>query len=140
MHPNVFKNQATKYFSYAQQARGVGSHFAPMAAGLAAAWGMNRNSTNRANQQSASGGGWGKLAGLVGGSGAPPSSSGPKSTKSSSGWSSALWATGALATAAAAGGVAAYYKREEIGGAYGYLTEHFEYVSNLWDDKGLRQR
>lgn len=117
VHPNVFRNQASKYISYAQQARDMGAHFAPIGAGLAAVWGMNRNQRQ-------------------------PSQSQPQqqSARGSSKWANALWASGAFATAAAAGGVAAYYNRDQINGAYSYLTEHFEYVSNLWDDEGLKAR
>lgn len=153
VHPNVFKHQASKYISYAQQARDLGGHFAPMAAGLAAAWGMNRSreGTNAAAQTQTSGG-WGRLAGMLGqggrGGGAAGSQSPSPADRNNSaassrgrgGWTNALWATGVLATAATAGGVAAYYNREQIGGAYSYLTDHFEYVSNLWDDKALRER
>ncbi|CAO1638791.1 unnamed protein product [Sympodiomycopsis kandeliae] len=149
VHPNVFKNQASKYISYAQQARDVGAHFAPLGAGLAAAWGMNRSrdqQQQQQQQQTRNGGGWGRLAGMIGqqgshanGNSAPPAST-TASTSGRSGWTNALWATGVLATAATAGGVAAYYNREQIGGAYSYLTDHFQYVSNLWDDKALRER
>ncbi|CAO1626038.1 unnamed protein product [Parajaminaea phylloscopi] len=118
VHPNVFRNQATKYISYAQRARDVGQHLAPLGAGLAAAWGINRN-----NQQAQQ-----------------PSPSAPRQAAAGSRWTNALWAGGAFATAAAAGGVAAYYNKDQINGAYSYLTDHFQYVSNLWDDGGLKAR
>lgn len=172
VHPNVFRNQASKYISYAQHARDLGTHFAPLGAGLAAAWGMGRGNAaekDAQNQGSSSraasaaptpdGGGWGRLTGLLGrantntnvNSAPPPapsqqgrSSSAPAvpttTSKSSSGWNTALWATGVLATAATATGIAAYMNRDQINGAYSYLTDHFEYVSNLWDDKALRER
>lgn len=153
VHPNVFKNQASKYISYAQQARDVGSHFAPLGAGLAAVWGMNRSREGAQQQQrqqqgAAPSSGWGRLAGLVGqGSSSSSASNSNTATsnatppaRSGNAWTNALWATGVIATAATAGGVAAYYNREQIGGAYSYLTDHFEYVSNLWDDKALRDR
>lgn len=103
--------------SYAQQARDVGTHLAPIGAGIAAIWGMNRNQQQQ-QQRDAS------------------------SSSSSSRWTKSLWTTGAFATAAAAvgGSVAAYYHREHIGGAYSWLTDHFEYVANLWDDSALRRR
>lgn len=109
--------QATKYISYAQQARDVGTHLAPIGAGIAAIWGMNRNQQQETPRT-------------------------PSSSSSSSKWSRSLWTTGAFATAAAAvgGSVAAYYHREQINGAYSYLTDHFEYVANLWDDTSLRRR
>jgi len=152
VHPNVFKNQASKYITYAQQARDMGSHFAPVGAGLAAAWGMNKNSSNNRTNNNASSSGWSKLAGLMGGAAtkngatnaankdASSSTTTSPASSSGSGWTNALWATGVLATAATASGVAAYYNREQIGGAYSWLTDHFEYVSNLWDDAALRQR
>lgn len=116
VHPNTFRNQATKYISYAKQARDLSAHFAPIGAGLAAVWGMNRSNDQQQRQAT------------------------PSGQSGGSRWAKALWAGGAFATAATAGGVAAYYNRDQINGAYSYFTDHFDYVSNLWDDEGMKAR
>lgn len=49
-------------------------------------------------------------------------------------WTNALLATGAVALA---GGAAA---GTYMGGGFDYLSDHFLFVRNLWDDKGLVKR
>jgi hypothetical protein len=54
-------------------------------------------------------------------------------------WAPAAYAIGgAIAAGAAAGG--AYYKRNDLGMGYAWMTDHMKYVGNLWDEEGLRQR
>lgn len=45
---------------------------------------------------------------------------------------------GALIAGAAAG--TAYYKREDLGGAYAWAGDHMKYVGTLWDEKRLQVR
>lgn len=122
VHPNVFRNQASRMISYAEHARSLGTHFAPVGAGLAALWNMRRNGQTPQNESQQQRN--------------PTRLQQAKTSR----WTSALWATGALATTAAAGSMAAYYKRDQISDAYAYMTDHFEYISNLWDDAGMRGR
>ncbi|PWN49455.1 hypothetical protein IE53DRAFT_369752 [Violaceomyces palustris] len=61
-----------------------------------------------------------------------------KATKSSSNWGNALLATGAIALAG--GAATAYMNRDKIDGAYGWVSDHMLFVSNLWDDKAMKRR
>ncbi|KAN0060693.1 hypothetical protein ACQY0O_007351 [Thecaphora frezii] len=72
---------------------------------------------------------------------AQPSNSGREgSGGGGSTWRTALMATGALALAGGAAASAAYFNKDKIGGAYGWVSDHLLFVSNLWDDRALRKR
>lgn len=49
-------------------------------------------------------------------------------------------ATGAVALASGAAASAAYLNKDKLNGAYGWVTDHLAFVSNLWDDNALRLR
>lgn len=118
--PTVFKHGATKYGGYVQQAHAIGSQLAPLVAGLGL-WGGSKasglsNATSRGNIEG---------------------SSRDQSKKKASGggfWSTTLMAGGALALAGGAAGAA------WMGGGFDWVSDHFLFVSNLWDDEGLRAR
>lgn len=59
---------------------------------------------------------------------------GNNAKKSGSSWTNALLATGAIALA---GGAAA---GTYVGGGWDYVSDHFLFVRNLWDDKGMKKR
>lgn len=50
----------------------------------------------------------------------------------------AAFAIGGAVLAGAAG--TAYYKREEIGVGYTWITDHLQYVGNLWNREELEGR
>lgn len=114
MNPNVFKNTANKYHGYYQTAMSLSTHLAPVGTAIASYW---ASSSNNSNTKRIEGG-----------------TSGTPAKKSSSSWTSALLATGAVALA---GGAAA---GTYVGGGWDYLSDHFLFVSNLWDDKSLKKR
>lgn len=114
VNPSVFKNTANKYHGYYQTAMTLGTHLAPVGTAIASYW-TSSSSNNKDTKMLESG------------------SSGGEKKKGSS-WTNALLATGAVALA---GGAAA---GTYMGGGWDYLSDHFLFVSNLWDDKGLKKR
>ncbi|UZJ52358.1 hypothetical protein CBS101457_001678 [Exobasidium rhododendri] len=114
VNPNVFKNTANKYHGYYQTAMSIGTHLAPVGTAIASYWASTSTSNSKDTKR------------IEGGA------SGDK--KKSSSWTSALLATGAVALA---GGAAA---GTYMGGGWDYLSDHFLFVSNLWDDKGMKKR
>lgn len=125
VHPHVFKNTANKYHGYLQSARTTAEQFSPVMApigtALASWWNRSSSSSEAANASGTS-----NRNGQAKGQEQPRSGSGL--------WSKALLATSAIALA---GGAAAgtYY-----GGGWTYISDHFLFVSNLWDDQGQRAR
>jgi hypothetical protein len=117
VNPNVFKNTANKYHGYYQTAMSLSTHLAPVGTAIASYWASS--SSNKSSDAKR----------IEGGS----STNGAEKKKMSS-WTSALLATGAVAIA---GGAAA---GTYMGGGFDYLSDHFLFVSNLWDDKGLKKR
>lgn len=116
MNPNVFKNTANKYHGYYETAKSISTHLAPVGTAIASYWAStSKNTKANANAKQIE-------AGATNGS------------KKSSSWMTALLATGAVALA---GGAAA---GTYMGGGWDYLSDHFLFVRNLWDDKGLRKR
>lgn len=128
VHPGVFKHGINKYAGYLQKAQNLGTFFAPMGVGLAARWNSER-------QSQASNSNGTRTQGVTRGSNdqAPP-------TKASNNWSRALMATGAVALASGAAASAAYFNKDRINGAYGWVSDHLAFVSNLWDDSALHAR
>jgi hypothetical protein len=117
VNPNVFKNTANKYHSYYQTAMSLGTHLAPVGTAIASYWASNSSSSSNNKDTK-----------RIEGSG------NANEKKKSSSWTTALLATGAVALA---GGAAA---GTYMGGGWDYLSDHFLFVSNLWDDKGLKKR
>ncbi|SNX82652.1 uncharacterized protein MEPE_01358 [Melanopsichium pennsylvanicum] len=131
VHPGVFKNGINKYAGYLQTAQTLGTFFAPMGVGLATRWNSERQSRN---DTSSSGNNNNIRHGGV-------SRSDPATSNSStSNWRTALMATGAVALASGAAASAAYFNKDKINGAYGWVTDHLAFVSNLWDDNALHAR
>lgn len=139
VHPGVFKNGINKYAGYLQTAQTIGTFFAPMGVGLAARWNSERQSASQASTPSSSDGNSTTNGGPRRSS---PSSTAARATTSSStsNWRTALMATGAVALASGAAASAAYFNKDKINGAYGWVTDHLAFVSNLWDDHALRLR
>lgn len=52
----------------------------------------------------------------------------------------AAYAVGGALLAGAAAGTAAYYKRDDIGIGYAWVTDHLKYVGNLWNKDELEAR
>ncbi|PWN44204.1 hypothetical protein IE81DRAFT_345908 [Ceraceosorus guamensis] len=129
VHPGTFKNSATKYGGYLKQAHSIGTQLAPLGAGLGL-WGASKAAANPAPANAH------RIA-----NGASPSSASSQSTgskqeqKKSSSWSSALMIGGAAMTVLAGAAGGAYF-----GGGFEWLNDHFLFVSNLWDDQGLKSR
>lgn len=111
LHPQVFKNSATKAAEYVQ-----GVH--KTASGLFGAFSQPAGtSTPSAVVRSA------------------PAPSSPSQGR----WGQALYAVGGAMLAGAAVGTA-YYHRPNIESGYGALTEHMQYVGALWDKDALARR
>uniref|UniRef100_V5EVD3 DUF676 domain-containing protein n=2 Tax=Kalmanozyma brasiliensis (strain GHG001) TaxID=1365824 RepID=V5EVD3_KALBG len=124
VHPGVFKHGINKYAGYLQTAQSIGTFFAPMGVGLAARWNSERQS-QRAQSPS---------------TGSRSSNDAAASARATGNWRTALMATGAVALASGAAASAAYFNKDKLNGAYGWVTDHLAFVSNLWDDNALRQR
>lgn len=122
VHPNVFKNTANKMHGYYQSAQKISAQLAPVGTAFASWWGASQASNTSSNSSRRVTGSDGQQADTQ------------TTKKSSSFWSTALLATGAVALAGGAAAGTLY------GGGWNYLNEHFLFVSNLWDDKGLRAR
>lgn len=129
VHPGVFKNGINKYAGYLQTAQTLGTLFAPMGVGLAARWNSERqNATSSSNNS-------------TGTSRDGVSRNDPaQSTQAKSNWRTALMATGAVALASGAAASAAYFNKDKLNGAYGWVSDHLAFVSNLWDDSALHAR
>ena len=122
VHPGVFKNSLDKYAGYVQTAQTIGTLFGPMGIGMAAHWNANRNGNHNHNNQH------------------QQQRSTNAGNGNGNGWRNALLATGAVALASGAAASAAYFHKDKIGGAYGWVSDHLAFVSHLWDDKALRKR
>ncbi|SPC60751.1 uncharacterized protein UHOD_01904 [Ustilago sp. UG-2017b] len=137
VHPGVFKHGINKYAAYLQTAQNIGTFLAPIGVGLAARWNSERQSQGPT-----------QASGSNNSTRATPSSSNSNSNnndaaasaRASSNWRTALMATGAVALASGAAASAAYFNKDKINGAYGWVSDHLAFVSNLWDDNALRAR
>ncbi|KAJ9477452.1 hypothetical protein PHBOTO_001028 [Pseudozyma hubeiensis] len=131
VHPGVFKHGINKYAGYLQTAQTIGTFFAPMGVGLAARWNSERQSQAQSN-----GGGSNSTRSTA----ASRNTDEAASSRAKGNWRSALMATGAVALASGAAASAAYFNKDKLNGAYGWVTDHLAFVSNLWDDNALRLR
>lgn len=120
LHPQVFKNSATKVVEYVNDVHKTAS-------GLFGAFSQPA----------------GKSAPGIGQPAAVLSSLAPAPSGSSSGrwgrWGQAAYAVGGALVAGAAVGTA-YYHRPNIESGYGILMEHMQYVGALWDKDTLAGR
>lgn len=123
VHPSVFKNTATKYGGYLKQAHSVGSQVLPLVSSFWAAKAVtsSASSSSVSPQQ--------RITGAAGEGG------GQQQPQKSRNWMYATAALAAIGTGAAAT-TATFFGTP----AYNYLTDHFLFVSHLWDDKALRSR
>ncbi|THV08377.1 hypothetical protein K435DRAFT_740428 [Dendrothele bispora CBS 962.96] len=132
LHPFVFKNSATKAIQYANSARVVGSTLA----GSLAGWGAKKASTP--TSESAPSTPASEDGSKLGTSSNPP----PAQTSNQgvwSKWAPAAYAVGGAVAAGAAGGMA-YWRKDDLGMGYNWVTDHFKYVGNLWDEEELKKR
>ncbi|SPO21615.1 uncharacterized protein UTRI_01099_B [Ustilago trichophora] len=136
VHPGVFKNGINKYAGYLQTAQSIGTFLAPMGVGLAARWNSERQSQAPSSSESSSNGNGNNTRDAGISRGNDPAAS----TRATSNWRTALMATGAVALASGAAASAAYFNKDKLNGAYGWVTDHLAFVSNLWDDNALRAR
>lgn len=137
VHPGVFKNGINKYAGYLQTAQTIGTFFAPMGVGLAARWNSERQSQAQSHTQANNNN---ATAGATAARSAGSTNDPAASSKAKSNWRTALMATGAVALASGAAASAAYLNKDKLNGAYGWVTDHLAFVSNLWDDNALRLR
>lgn len=133
VHPGVFKHGINKYAGYLQTAQSIGTFLAPMGVGLAARWNSERQSQAQSSSSTSSSNG--NSTRDAGRSNEPAASA-----RATSNWRTALMATGAVALASGAAASAAYFNKDKLNGAYGWVTDHLAFVSNLWDDNALRLR
>ena len=115
LHPQIFKNSATKAAEYVQDIHKTAS-------GLFGAFGQPAGISAPGVSQPA----------------AVPAPSSPSSGRWGR-WGQAAYAVGGAVIAGAAVGTA-YYHRPNIESGYGALTEHMQYVGALWDKNALAQR
>ncbi|CBQ70677.1 conserved hypothetical protein [Sporisorium reilianum SRZ2] len=134
VHPGVFKHGINKYAGYLQTAQTIGTFFAPMGVGLAARWNSERQQSQSQARSTSSN----STTAPARSSSADDSAA--SSARATSNWRTALMATGAVALASGAAASAAYFNKDKLNGAYGWVTDHLAFVSNLWDDNALRLR
>ena len=129
LHPHVFKNSATQAADYVRQATNVINSFktwrARATSGAAATTAPNPDTPPPVPPKAA-------IA-------APPAQE-PSAAAS-------LWQKWAVPAAVTVGGAlfagaagAAYYKRDDIGVGYTWVTDHLKYVGNLWSQQELEAR
>ncbi|KAI0353486.1 hypothetical protein OH77DRAFT_1497209 [Trametes cingulata] len=126
LHPFVFKNSATQAAGYVRSATSV-------LTGIKS-WGAKTTTTTTTTTTAAGG----KP------SVAPSSVPGAAQSKTTTTsvwqkWAPAAYAVGGALLAGAAAGTA-YYKRDDIGVGYAWVTDHMRYVGNLWNQAELEQR
>lgn len=119
LYPFMFKNSATQAADYVRSATNVLSGFK--------GWGAKTTTTTTAASTSA----------------APAAAAGAQSTTATtsvwSKWAPAAYAVGGALIAGAAAGTA-YYKRDDIGTSYTWVSDHMKYVGNLWSQAELEER
>ena len=116
VHPGVFKNSVDKYSGYIKTAQEVGSTLAPLGAALGGMLGFGAATSNAQRDRSNNG------------------------RNAGSGASSWMWATGAAALAAGAAGAGIYANRNTLSQSYTWVSDHLDFVGNLWDSKNSEQR
>ncbi|OCH92192.1 hypothetical protein OBBRIDRAFT_791568 [Obba rivulosa] len=116
VHPFVFKNSAAQAAGYVRSAKEVFTGF--------------QSFTSKSASTSVPAGP--PIA-------APPTAQTSISTSGWSKWAPAAYTIGGALLAGAAAGTA-YYKREDLGFGYKWVTDHMRYVGTLWDDATLQRR
>lgn len=115
----MFKNSATQAADYVRSATNVLSGFK--------GWGAKTTTTTTTASTSA----------------APAAAARAQSTTTTtsvwSKWAPAAYAVGGALIAGAAAGTA-YYKRDDIGTSYAWVSDHMKYVGNLWSQAELEER
>ncbi len=121
LHPFMFKNSATQAADYVRSATNVLSGFK--------GWGAKTATTTTTASTSAAP--------------AAAAAAGAQSTTATtsvwSKWAPAAYAVGGALIAGAAAGTA-YYKRDDIGTSYAWVSDHMKYVGNLWSQAELEER
>jgi len=121
LNPSMFKHKLTEGIGYAQQAGKIGQSL--FAIGQKFTGGSNASmASSAASATSAS-----PLAIT-----APPASGWSK-------WAPAAYGIGGALVAGAAAGTA-YWKKDDLGMGYTWMTDHMKYVGNLWDQDALKRR
>ncbi|KAI0824754.1 hypothetical protein BC628DRAFT_1321807 [Trametes gibbosa] len=115
LHPFVFKNSATQAASYVRSASNVLSGFK--------GWGAKAATSAPVTSASAAG----------------VQTTTAATTSVWQKWAPAAYAVGGALLAGAAAGTA-YYKRDEIGVGYTWVSDHMKYVGNLWNQAELEER
>ncbi|KAH9853663.1 hypothetical protein C2E23DRAFT_728363 [Lenzites betulinus] len=118
LHPFVFKNSATQAASYVRSATNVLSGFK--------GWGV-KTTTATSSTPAAS----------AAAAGAQTTTTTTTSVWQK--WAPAAYAVGGALLAGAAAGTA-YYKRDDIGVGYTWVSDHMKYVGNLWNQAELEER
>ncbi|OJT09035.1 hypothetical protein TRAPUB_60 [Trametes pubescens] len=121
LHPFMFKNSATQAADYVRSATNVLSGFK--------GWGAKTATTTTTASTSAA------LAAAA----AAGAQSTTATTSVWSKWAPAAYAVGGALIAGAAAGTA-YYKRDDIGTSYAWVSDHMKYVGNLWSQAELEER
>ncbi|KAI0663247.1 hypothetical protein C8Q70DRAFT_956954 [Cubamyces menziesii] len=122
LHPFVFKNSATQAAEYVRSATSVLGGFK--------SWGSRTATTTTA---------------ATNGAKAPiapapvPAAETTTTTSVWKKWAPAAYAVGGALLAGAAAGTA-YYKRDDIGVGYTWVSDHLKYVGNLWNQAELEER
>lgn len=129
LHPHVFKNSATQAADYVQQATNVLNSFKT--------WRARATSSAAATATSVP-----ETAPPVPPK-APITAPPAEASTATSLWQK--WAVPAAVTVggalfAGAAGTAAYYKRDDIGVGFTWVTDHLKYVGNLWSQDVLEER
>jgi hypothetical protein len=125
LNPSIFKHKLTEGIGYAQQAGKIGQSL----------WAIGQKFTTSPSATNAS---------MAASSAAqqPLAITAPTTPGASSGWSkwtpAAYGIGGALVAGAAAG--TAYWKKDDLGLGYKWITDHMKYVGTLWERGGLEQR
>ncbi|TFK55533.1 hypothetical protein OE88DRAFT_1709979 [Heliocybe sulcata] len=127
VHPFVFKNSGTKIAEHISTARTIASDFSSAfnyfskKNGEAAAASVASSSTTTTSQT-------------------PLLTASANTTSAWQKWAlPAAYAVGGIAVAGTAAGTA-YWRREDLGLGYGWITDHLRYVGTLWDEKRLLRR
>ncbi|OSC98955.1 hypothetical protein PYCCODRAFT_1374140 [Trametes coccinea BRFM310] len=121
LHPFVFKNSATQAAGYVRSATSVLSGFK--------GWGSKTATTTTTATK----------APIAAGAASSAQTTTASSTSVWQKWAPAAYAVGGALLAGVAAGTA-YYKRDDIGVGYAWISDHMKYVGNLWNQEELEAR
>ncbi|KAI9069227.1 hypothetical protein FKP32DRAFT_1617478 [Trametes sanguinea] len=121
LHPFVFKNSATQAAGYVRSATSVLSGFK--------GWGSKTTTTTTTAAK----------APIASGAASSAQTTTASTTSVWQKWAPAAYAVGGALLAGAAAGTA-YYKRDDIGVGYTWVSDHMKYVGNLWNQDELEAR